>query len=78
MSLCLDEIKDLVRVHLGAKKISPEDRIYEDLGAESADVVNIIAALEDRYQIRIDEEEIGEIKTVGDLVELTLGRYKGK
>lgn len=78
MSLSIDEIKNLVRIQLGVKQVKAEDRIIEDLGAESADIVNIIAALEDKYQIRIDEEEIGDIRTVADLVDLTQNKLQEK
>jgi acyl carrier protein len=78
MSLSIDEIINLVRIQLGVKQVKAEDRIIEDLGAESADIVNIIAALEDKYQIRIDEEEIGDIRTVADLVDLTQNKLQAK
>lgn len=78
MSLSIDEIKDLVRVQLGLKQVKLEDRIIEDLGAESADIVNIIAALEDKFQILIPEEEIGDIRTVEDLFVLTQSKIQSK
>ena len=78
MSLSIDEIKDLVRVQLGLKQVKSEDRIIEDLGAESADIVNIIAALEDKFQILIPEEEIGDIRTVEDLFVLTQSKIQSK
>ena len=78
MSLSIEDVKDLVRVQLGAKKVEPHDRIMEDLGAESADIVNIIAAMEDRYHILIEEEEIGDIRTVEDLFVLAQGKLQSK
>lgn len=63
----LDDVVGIVAVQLGRRKISPEDRIIEDLGAESLDVVNIVAAVEDRYRIRIEEQELPDIRTARDL-----------
>ena len=40
----------------------------EDLGADSLDVVELVMAFEDEFQIDIPDEEVGEIKTVGDAV----------
>ena len=40
----------------------------EDLGADSLDVVELVMAFEDEFQIAIPDEEVGEIKTVGDAV----------
>lgn len=74
MSVTIEEIGKIVAVQLGVRKVSQADRIVEDLGAESADVVNIVAAVEDKYAITIDEEAVPDIVTVGDLVELVRGR----
>ncbi|MCB1032730.1 MAG: acyl carrier protein [Acidobacteria bacterium] len=63
----LADIVTIVGVQLGRRRLSPEDRILEDLGAESLDVVNIVAAIEDRYDIRIEEQELPELRTVRDL-----------
>lgn len=40
----------------------------EDLGADSLDVVELVMALEDEFGCDIPDEEVGEIKTVGDAV----------
>jgi acyl carrier protein len=40
----------------------------EDLGADSLDVVELVMALEEEFGIDIPDEEVGEIKTVGDAV----------
>jgi acyl carrier protein len=40
----------------------------EDLGADSLDVVELVMAFEDEFGIDIPDEEVGEIKTVGDAV----------
>lgn len=67
MPMNVYEIKTIVSIQLGIAHVKSEDRILEDLGAESADVVGIIAALEDKFNIFIDEEEIPQINTVQDL-----------
>jgi len=63
----LDDVVGIVAVQLGRREVSPDDLIIEDLGAESLDVVNIVAAVEDRYRIRIEEQELPDIRTVRDL-----------
>lgn len=40
----------------------------DDLGADSLDVVELVMAFEDEFGIEIPDEEVGEIKTVGDAV----------
>ena len=74
MSVTIEEIGNIVGVQLGVRKVSGDDRIVEDLAAESADVVNIVAAVEDKYAITIDEEVVPDIVTVADLVEIVRDR----
>lgn len=70
----IDDITTLVGVHLGRRHVNPDDRFLEDLGAESMDVVNIAAAVEDKYRIHIKESEIGDIRTPSDLLTLVQQR----
>lgn len=42
--------------------------IAEDLGADSLDVVELLMSIEDEFSMEIPDEEIENIKTVGDLV----------
>lgn len=67
MDISVEEIILIVGIQLGIKDISEEQRIVEDLGAQSADLVNIIVAIEEKYQIFISEEKIAKIRTVKDL-----------
>jgi acyl carrier protein len=48
--------------------ISPETRLLEDLNVDSARVVELVLALEDAFGIRIEDDVIDTLKTVGDLV----------
>lgn len=67
MAVTIDDVRSLVAVQLGRRRVAADDRLVEDLGAESLDLVNIVAALEDRYGIDIPEEEIADLRTVADL-----------
>ncbi len=77
MTVEADTVKKLVAVQLGAVSVSGKDRIVEDLGAESMDIVNIIAAVEERYGIHIEESLLPDIATVGDLVGLVQRLVQG-
>ena len=63
------EVLDLVALQLGLRKVALQDRFIEDLGAESVDIVNIIATAEERFSIFIDEETASRLQTIGDLVQ---------
>jgi acyl carrier protein len=70
MTVTEREIVELVAVQLGTTGIRLDDRFQEDLDAESADILNIVAAAEDRWGITIDEEELVGLSTVNDLLRL--------
>jgi acyl carrier protein len=46
----------------------------DDLGADSLDLVELVMAIEDRLDVAIPEEELTDIKTVGDAVEVVMGK----
>ena len=67
-----------VRAHLSeelgidASAIEEGSRFKEDLEADSLDLVELVMELEDRYGIRITEEEAERIKTVGQAIDFVL------
>ena len=65
-----DEILKLVELQLGKRGVHDSDRLVEDLGAESADVANLVAAAEEKYGIIIKESEIARIFTPQDLFKI--------
>lgn len=74
------EVMKIVREHLStelevdADKINEGTRFREDLDADSLDLYELVMELEDRYGIRVSEEEAAEIETVGDAVNFVLTR----
>ena len=68
------QIAEVVRAQLGCRHARPEDRLQEDLGADSADLLNLIVALEDRFGIAISEEDAATLGTVADLSRLVSER----
>jgi acyl carrier protein len=65
-----DEIRKMIELQLGKGGVQDNDRLVEDLGAESADVANLVAATEEKYQIVLKESEIARIFTPADLFAL--------
>jgi len=47
---------------------TPETDIQEDLGADSLDVVDLLMSIEDEFEVEIPDEEIENIRSVGELV----------
>lgn len=77
MTINTEELMEVIRTQLGATAVRSTSRFQEDLDAESADLLNIVAAAEDRWGITIGEEELAELTTVGDLLKLVQHRAGG-
>ncbi len=60
-----------------AEEVVMEASFTEDLGADSLDVVELVMAFEDEFGIDIPDEEVGEIKTVGNAVDYISKKTNG-
>ncbi|MEW6354755.1 MAG: acyl carrier protein [Planctomycetota bacterium] len=49
-------------------QVKPESHFVKDLGAQSIQSVELVAAFEEEFDIEMDEDEALEVKTVGDAV----------
>lgn len=54
---------------LEENEIKPESRLKEDLGADSLDMVELIMAMEEEFNVDIPDEEAQNIRTVADAVD---------
>ncbi|RMF02912.1 MAG: acyl carrier protein [Chloroflexi bacterium] len=70
MTSLLDQIKTITRLQLGLADISADAQLAAELGAESVDIVNIVAVIEEEFNVFIPEEELASIATVADLAAL--------
>ena len=64
-------IKKMLADQLDADEaeLTMETNIAKDLDADSLDVVELLMTIEDEFNIEIPDEEIENIKTIGDLTE---------
>jgi len=53
-----------------ADKVVPEARFGDDLDADSLDLVELVMALEETFDVTVDESELEGIETVGQAYEL--------
>lgn len=69
--MIFDKVKTILaeQLDVDAQTLSMETDIAKDLNADSLDVVEILMSLEDEFDVEIPDEEIENIKTIGDLVE---------
>ncbi len=56
------------QLDIPVENIQMESKLIDDLKADSLDVVELIMDLEQEYDIEIPDEELPNIKTVGDIV----------
>ena len=63
-------IKDIIVEQLDVEEdaVTMEASITEDLGADSLDVVDLVMSIEESFDVEIPDEEVENIKTVGDIV----------
>ena len=68
--MVLEKLKAILSEQFDAEEdsITPETSIADDLGADPLDVVDLLMSIEDEFEIEIPDEEIDNIKTVGELV----------
>ena len=65
-----DEVRDIVVEQLGseADEVTLESTFIDDLGADSLDIVELIMAFEEEFNVEIPDEAAEKIKTVQDVV----------
>ncbi|MBS7262830.1 MAG: acyl carrier protein [Eubacteriales bacterium] len=65
-----EEVKNAIADKLGidASTVAMETRFVEDLRADSLDMIDLITEFEDKYALEISNEDLQNLKTVGDIV----------
>ncbi len=68
-------VKEIVCEQLGVsdEEVTPQASFIDDLGADSLDIVELVMALEEEYELEISDEDAEKIKTVQDVVTLIEG-----
>ena len=68
--MVLEKVKKILSEQFSVEEdsITANTNIAEDLGADSLDVVDSLMSIEDEFEIEVPDEEIENIRTVGELV----------
>ena len=67
--MTIDKIKQILAdtLDVAEDELSADTNIATDLGADSLDVVEVLMSIEDEFKVEIPDEEIENIRTIGEL-----------
>ncbi|NRA08800.1 MAG: acyl carrier protein [Myxococcales bacterium] len=78
--MALDErVSEIIVEQLGvsAEEIIPEASFIDDLGADSLDIVELVMAMEEAFDLEIPDEDAERIQTIGDAMAYVKERTQG-
>ena len=69
--MIFEKVREIIVDQLGVEEeeVAIESSFIDDLGADSLDIVELIMALEEEFELEIPDEEAEKITTVSDVVE---------
>ncbi|MBO8137401.1 MAG: acyl carrier protein [Desulfotomaculum sp.] len=70
MADTFEKVKEIIIDQLGVdeEQVTLNSSFVDDLGADSLDIVELVMALEEEFDMQIPDEEAEKIRTVGDAV----------
>ncbi len=77
----MEELLPVLQERYGGDKLPPIVRttnFVDDLGADSLDLVELIMEIEDKFGIKIPDEDAQRLKTVGDALDYIMERKSGE
>ena len=65
-----EQVKKILcdQLDLEEEQVNEESEVIDDLGADSLDIVDLVMTLEEEFDTEIPDEDIENLKTVGDIV----------
>lgn len=68
--MIFEKVRDIIceQFDLEPDQVTENTLLKEELDADSLDLVDLVMSFEDEFQIEVPEEEVRNIKTVGDIV----------
>lgn len=65
----LDKVASIIREQLDYKGALVEETSFDELDADSLDLVEVIMAIEDEFSLTVDDDVVLSIKTIKDVVD---------
>ena len=71
MEAVVQKVNAIIGDRLGVDtgSLVPEANLLDDLGADSLDVVELVLALEEEFEIEVPDDHVDGIRTISDIVE---------
>ncbi len=68
--MIFDKVKSIIvdQLDVDEDKVTLNSNIQDDLGADSLDIVDLVMSFEDEFDLEIPDDQVENIKTVGDVV----------
>ena len=65
-----EQIKKILcdQLDLDEEQVTEDSEVIDDLGADSLDIVDLVMTLEEEFDTEIPDEDIENLRTVGDIV----------
>ena len=72
------KVKKIIEEQLGvdAERVKPEASFIDDLGADSLDIVELVMAMEEEFNLEIPDDDAEKLKTVQDVTSYIEGKGK--
>ena len=71
-----EKVRDITveQLSVDADEVKMESSFIDDLGADSLDIVELIMAFEEEFEVEIPDEKAEKIRTVADAVKMCVNR----
>ena len=68
--MVFEKVRDIIvdQLDVDEDKVKMEASISDDLGADSLDLVDLVMSFEEEFDIEIPDDQVENVKTVGDIV----------
>lgn len=65
-----EQVKEILakQLRVDASKITMDSKIKDDLGADSLDILQLLMAIEDKYNVTVPDEQLATFEKVSDIV----------
>ena len=72
------KVKKIIEEQLGVEsdRIKEEASFIDDLGADSLDIVELVMAMEEEFELEIPDEDAENLRTIGDVADYLKGKGK--